>query len=420
MRALKVILVGLLSLAVLAVLVVGGLFFLQRWQTDEQQAKLDAFYTPPAEITGEEGDVIRSEPAPDWDVPGATATRILYVTRDANTDVKRVAGGTVWIPTKAAEGDRKVVAWAHPTVGLGDSCAPSRTPKSLKLTNAWIQQMVAEGWIVTATDYSGLGTPEPFTYLEGEQETTDVVNSVRAAAALPDARAGTQWGVYGHSQGGHSALWTATLAPAMAPDLELVGAAAAAPASDLYATINQQWDQTLSWVIGPEVVVSWPDTYPDLEASDVVSDTGLGATESQAQDCLTDAGLFGLARQEVLKETYFKVNPYTNAEWAAALKDQTPKPTKPSMPIFVGQGTEDEVVLANSTAAMQEQWCKVGSDLTVEWLGGVNHQNAGLTAGPAVVDWLADRFAGKPTAPNCSQKPPVAPYEPTANDPPQP
>ena len=375
MRALKVILVGLLSLAVLAVLVVGGLFFLQRWQTDEQQAKLDAFYTPPAEITGEEGDVIRSEPAPDWDVPGATATRILYVTRDANTDVKRVAGGTVWIPTKAAEGDRKVVAWAHPTVGLGDSCAPSRTPKSLKLTNAWIQQMAAEGWIVTATDYSGLGTPEPFTYLEGEQETTDVVNSVRAAAA---------------------------------------------PASDLYATINQQWDQTLSWVIGPEVVVSWPDTYPELEASDVVSDTGLGATESQAQDCLTDAGLFGLARQEVLKETYFKVNPYTNAEWAAALEEQTPKPTKASMPVFVGQGTADEVVLANSTAAMQEQWCKAGSDLTMEWLGGVNHQNAGLTAGPAVVDWLADRFAGKPTAPNCSQKPPVAPYEPTANDPPQP
>ena len=375
MRALKVILVGLLSLAVLAVLVVGGLFFLQRWQTDEQQAKLDAFYTPPAEITGEEGDVIRSEPAPDWDVPGATATRILYVTRDANTDVKRVAGGTVWIPTKAAEGDRKVVAWAHPTVGLGDSCAPSRTPKSLKLTNAWIQQMAAEGWIVTATDYSGLGTPEPFTYLEGEQETTDVVNSVRAAAA---------------------------------------------PASDLYATINQQWDQTLSWVIGPEVVVSWPDTYPELEASDVVSDTGLGATESQAQDCLTDAGLFGLARQEVLKETYFKVNPYTNAEWAAALEEQTPKPTKPSMPVFVGQGTADEVVLANSTAAMQEQWCKAGSDLTMEWLGGVNHQNAGLTAGPAVVDWLADRFAGKPTAPNCSQKPPVAPFEPTANDPPQP
>ncbi len=420
MRILKVILIAVLSLAVLAGLLVAGLYWFERWQTDREQAALEAFYTPPAEITGEAGSLIRSEPAPDWDVPGATATRILYVTEDANTDGKRVSGGTVWIPTKAATADRKVVAWAHPTVGLGDSCAPSRNPDSLQLTSAWIQQMVELGWIVTATDYAGLGTPQPFTYLEGQQETTDVVNSVRAAAALPDARAGTQWGVYGHSQGGHSALWTAALAPSMAPELELVGAAAAAPASDLYATINQQWDTTIAWVIGPEVVVSWPDTYPQLQPSDVVSDAGLGATQSEAQDCLVDAGLFGLARQDLAKQTYFKVNPYTNPEWATALEAQTPKPTKASMPVFVGQGTDDEVVLANSTAAMQEQWCKAGSDLTMEWLGGVNHEDAGKAAGPAVVDWLADRFEGKPTAPNCGQKPPVAPYTPQTGDPAQP
>ncbi len=420
MRILKVILISVLSLALLAGLVIAGVYWFDRWQTDREQSALEAFYTPPAEITGDEGAVIRSEPAPDWDVPGATATRILYVTKDANTNSKRVAGGTVWIPTATATKDRKVVAWAHPTVGLGNSCAPSRNADSLKLTSAWIQQMAGQGWIVTATDYSGLGTPQPFTYLEGQQETTDVVNSVRAAAALPDARAGTQWAVYGHSQGGHSALWTAALAPGMAPELELVAAAAAAPAADLYATINQQWDTTIAWLIGPEVVVSWPDTYPDLVASEVVSDAGLSATESEAQDCLLDAGLFGLARQDLVKETYFKVNPYTNRAWAAALEEETPKPTKASMPVFVGQGTDDEVVLANSTAAMQEQWCKAGSDLTMDWLGGVSHEDAGEASGPAVVDWLADRFAGKPTSPNCDQTPPVAPFTPQAGDPAQP
>ena len=420
MRILKVIVISVLTLAVLAGLVVAGLYWFERWQTDQEQAALEAFYTPPAEIPGKEGAVIRSEPAPAWDVPGAEATRILYVTRDANTGSTRAAGGTVWIPTKPATEDRKVVAWAHPTVGLGNSCAPSRNPDSLKLTSAWIQQMAEQGWIVTATDYAGLGTPPPFTYLEGQQETTDVVNSVRAAAELPDARAGTQWAVYGHSQGGHSALWTAALAPDMAPELKLVGAAAAAPAADLYATINQQWDTTISWVIGPEVVVSWPDRYPELEASDVVSDAGLGATESEAQDCLLDSGLFGLARQDLAKQTYFKVNPYANQAWATALEAQTPKPTKASMPIFVGQGTDDEVVLANSTAAMQEQWCKAGSNLTMDWLGGVNHEDAGQASGPAVVDWMADRFAGRPTSPNCSQSPPVAPYTPQAGDPAQP
>ncbi len=414
-RALKVILVSLLSLVVLAALVVGGLYLFERWQTDREQAALEAFYTPPAQITGEPGEVIRSESAPGWDVDGANATRVLYVTTDANTGAKRVAGGTVWIPTSPATGERKVVAWAHPTVGLGNSCAPSRNTDSLKLTSAWIQQMVGRGWIVTATDYAGLGTPPPFTYLEGQQEATDVVNSVRAASALPDARSGNQWAVYGHSQGGHSALWTAALAPTMAPELDLVGAAAAAPAADLRATIDQQWDTTVAWVIGPEVVVSWPDRYPDLQAPDVVSKAGLSATGSEAQDCLLEAGLFGMARQDLAKQDYFSVNPYTNKDWATALEEQTPKPTPASMPIFVGQGTADEVVMANSTAAMQEKWCKAGSNLTMLWLGGVNHENAGEASGPAVVDWMADRFDDKPATPNCAQKPPVEPYAPPAS-----
>ncbi len=151
-----------------------------------------------------------------------------------------------------------------------------------------------------------------------------------------------------------------------------------------------------------------------------MSNAGLNATQSEAQDCLTAAGLFGLARQELAKQTYFKVNPYTNEAWAKALEEQTPKPTNASMPIFVAQGTADEVVLANSTAAMQKRWCKAGSDLTMDWLGDVTHQNAGKVAGPAVVDWMADRFEGKPTAPNCEQTPPVAPYEPPAGAPKQP
>ncbi|MCB9424849.1 MAG: hypothetical protein H6527_07200 [Actinobacteria bacterium] len=131
------------------------------------------------------------------------------------------------------------MAWAHRQWALGGSCAPSRTPKSLKLTNAWIQQMVAEGWIVTATDYSGLGTPEPFTYLEGEQR-PDVVNSVRAMAALPDARAERRWGAStGRSPGGHSAaLWTRHTGPAMARPRARRRGRTAAPASDLCDASN--------------------------------------------------------------------------------------------------------------------------------------------------------------------------------------
>ena len=180
MRALKIIVISVVSLALLVGLLVVGLYCLAVWKKPEvdEQAGPEVFYTPPAQITGNEGNIIRSEPAPDWDVESAKATRILYATLDTNTNTKRVAGGTVWIPTSPSDGERRVVAWAHPTVGLGNSCAPSRNPNSLSLTSGWIQQMATEGWIVTATDYSGLGTPPPYTYLEGLQESTDVVNSV--------------------------------------------------------------------------------------------------------------------------------------------------------------------------------------------------------------------------------------------------
>ena len=39
--------------------------------------------------------------------------------------------------------------------------------------------------------------------------------------------------VWGHSQGGHAALWTGIVAPTYASDVPIAGVAAAAPASDL-------------------------------------------------------------------------------------------------------------------------------------------------------------------------------------------
>ena len=38
--------------------------------------------------------------------------------------------------------------------------------------------------------------------------------------------------VWGHSQGGHAALWAGQLAPTYAPELPIVGIAALSPASD--------------------------------------------------------------------------------------------------------------------------------------------------------------------------------------------
>jgi hypothetical protein len=68
--------------------------------------------------------------------------------------------------------------------------------------------------------------------------------------------------VWGHSQGGHSSLWAGTLAKKIAPELDLLGVGAAAPAAELAPIVSRQWNQTIGWVIGAYALVSMEDAYP--------------------------------------------------------------------------------------------------------------------------------------------------------------
>ena len=101
--------------------------------------------------------------------------RVLYRT-EMPDGTPRVSGAMLFVPTgPAPAGGRKVIAWAHPTVGMGDSCAPSRSTQPTQNMD-WLQGMLDRGWIVTATDYAGLGTDGIEYYLIGENEAIDTIN----------------------------------------------------------------------------------------------------------------------------------------------------------------------------------------------------------------------------------------------------
>ena len=126
-----------------------------------------------------------------------------------------------------------MIAWAHPTSGVVEACAPSLMPDVSGMI--WgLADMLRQGYVVVATDYPGLGVPGMIhPYLIGVSEGRAVLDSVRAARDLPDAGASNRFAVWGHSQGGHASLYTGELAASYAPDLKLVGVAAAAPATYL-------------------------------------------------------------------------------------------------------------------------------------------------------------------------------------------
>lgn len=381
-----------------------------RAQADSLQTSLDPFYTPPDPLPTEPGTVLRVEPLTfddtTFSIDGGSAYRMLYVSERPD-GTPAASGAMVFIPDSPAPPEgRPVVAWAHGTVGMGDACAPSRSVTGTDDLGDSLAEMVQQGWVVVATDYVGLGTPGVELYIVAQAEANDVVNSVRAARNWDEAQAGSTYAVFGHSQGGHSSLWTGHLGPKIAPELSLVGVAAAAPAAELPLIMGAQWDTAVGWAIGPEATVAWQSIEPGLPLDGVLTPAGIDNTERLAEECIKQAALEGLVRSN-FGDQYFQIDPRESAPWANLVEAQTPPPLPSDMPVMIAQGTTDEVVLAWPNAVLQEKWCAAGSTLSMLWMGDVGHLAAAKTAGPQVVSWIADRFAGKPATAACDGPIPV-------------
>lgn len=398
-----ILLVGLIALLI-------ALVGWSSWQISRHQRAIQPFYdTSGLSLTGPMGQVVRSEPL-GVSVPNGSAERILYRTQRADGSVT-FASGMVFIPNNSNGGSpRPVVAWAHGTVGMGDQCAPSRITNPVS-NISWVSDMLAKGWVVTATDYAGLGTPGNEGYLVGDDEAHDVLNSVRALQYLPSANAGKTFAIWGHSQGGHSALFTAAEAASYAPELHLAGTVASAPAAELPALLNETNDTSLDWVIGPEVMVSWPAIYSGLNPQTVTTTAGYQNYKRIGQQCITQATLAGITRTK-LKQQFFNQNLIDNAAWRTAAQNQTAPVLPPSQPLMVAESLDDQVVLPNTTALYMKNACAANSDLTTLWLTGVGHIQLADVISPQVIGWIGDRFAGVPISSNCNRALPIVPATP--------
>ncbi len=406
-RVIGFIVLGAISAGVLYGIALVG----SSWESGrERQISLDPFYTPPNPIPDELGTVIRTEPL-GITVDGGTAERILYVSERPD-GTRAVSGGMIFIPTLPAPTEgRPVVAWEHGTLGMGDACVPSRSTNPIGDMTTFIGPMLKQGWVVVATDYVGLGTPGPNQYLIAQSEVRDVVNAVRAARNIPEAEASNRYATFGHSQGGHASIWTGHLGPEFAPELELMGVAAAAPALNLSDIASAQWDTAVGWVIGSDLIESWPTYYSDLPVDAVLTTAGRDASQRLAAECIKESGLEALAREK-FGQQIFAFDPLTNVQWRDSMLAQTPPPMPVDMPVFIAQGTADEIVLPWPNSIIQQKWCDAGSTISMLWMGDVNHEDAAHVSGPAAVDWIADRFAGRPAGRSCDVPPPIAPVNP--------
>src|SRR5436309_6732929 len=242
----------------------------------------DAFYDPPSDMSLQPGALLRSEPFKDVILPaGMRGWRILYATTvDDSTPATAVA--TVFAPTDPPANPRPVVAWEHATTGLLQKCMPSLLSTPTKGIPER-DRIVMAGWVVIATDYSFAEKGGPHPYLIGEGEARAALDSVRAVRQMSELTLDKRKVVWGYSEGGHDALWTGIVGPRYAPDLELLGVVAIAPAANIknILAMNVAVDKRF----GPYLALSYSRFYPDITFEQALRPEALDAARQIVNLC---------------------------------------------------------------------------------------------------------------------------------------
>ena len=197
-----------------------------------------AFYTPPAQLKGGHGALVWARKHTGADALKGASRNELLLYRSTDVDGgKIVVSGSLALPKgKPPKGGWPLITYAHGTTGSADACAPSRGYDASDLVSyayPLLQRWLKAGYAVVRTDYEGLGTPGTHHYLLGTAEGRSVLDAARAARAFAPRKLSKRVVIAGHSQGGHAALYAASLAPGWTPELKVRGTVAFAPASHL-------------------------------------------------------------------------------------------------------------------------------------------------------------------------------------------
>jgi acetyl esterase/lipase len=362
-----------------------------------------SFYDAPKSLLdGEPGSVVRQERI-DGAPLGAAAYRVLYRSTGLTGEPIFVSGVVVVPPGEAPAGSRPIIAWAHPTTGIAPRCAPSLAIFLFQQIQG-LRSFVAHGYVVAATDYPGLGTPQTHPYVVGDSEARAVIDAVRVAGAMPGSGGGKRFVVWGHSQGGQAALFTGLIAKTYAPELTLLGVAAAAPATDLITLMNDDIDSVGGKNITAMTLWSWHRVY-DVPIDKFIDPRAMPTVDRLAQECIE--GPFDLLERQrtekPLEQHFLTVQKPADVEpWHSLLEKNTPGTLPPDIPVFLAQGTIDKIIRPDVTRDYMSKLCKAGSKVRLLMLPNIGHGRAAQASTMAAVKWMTNRLEGETPPSDCT------------------
>lgn len=329
------------------------------------------------------------------------AVRVVYRSTSGDTGAPTVVSGSVFTPLgDPPPGGWSVVAVGHGTVGIDGPCGPSLSPW-LEGALSFAAPLVAKGYAVSVADYEGLGVKGWHPYLDAKTAGLNMIDSVRALRNAFPGDVSTTWAAFGHSQGGAAAWAADEQAAAYAPELQFIGAVAAAPAADVTKFVDLAAAGTLTReqrLSMPLIVESLARRHPDLNRDDfrsgVAAENWPVLTACQGSEVLARDAVAGK-----LTGSEFAPRTPQAAEQLRKLLQQWALPQRPlSGPLSVWYGGSDAYINAEWTRAAIAKACAMGGTVTIQFQPDKGHSDVDI---PTQLQWLLDRFAGRPVRNDC-------------------
>ncbi|MDF0532150.1 lipase family protein [Tsukamurella sp. 8F] len=331
----------------------------------------------------------------------SAVARARYVSASGIDGSRTEVTGSFFVPRGPAPvGGWPVVSFAHGTTGATQDCGPS-SDSQLRGFAGYVAAILKAGYAAAVTDYQGLdgrtrsGSGQ-HPYLEPRTAALNVIDAVRALRELSPA-VSNRWVAVGISQGGQAAWSADELAGRFGGGLQLLGAAALAPAADISEIADRAWEGTLTTgqvALMPMVVTGLSrayglDTTPYLHgfaASPLLLGCGTATQAAmaavRAADLRPDSQGAAIELRDLLRA------------------DSLPQ-GRLTAPLLVVNGDEDDIVLPRWTDVAVGRACAAGGVVSHRVLSGVGHNDT--VPDGDVARWIADRFAGSPAPSTCGK-----------------
>jgi pimeloyl-ACP methyl ester carboxylesterase len=374
----------------------------------------DPFYAAPSPLPASSpGWVLRHRPLTGtMALPAAArSTLVLYRSSDPHGRPIAVSGSVSLPPGTPPAGGWPVITWTHGTTGIAPVCAPSLDrpggPEHDYITRiaALLDAFLRAGFAIVATDYQGLGAGDFHPFLQGVPNARNALDMIRAAREL-EPTLSPRFGILGHSQGGHAALFTAAEAPRHAPELELVGGVAMAPGSQIAARLAAvmaapQAELALPYVL--YVLQSYATTFPEVDLARILTPEAMARLPELRVQCMTHA-LTATSWATAIARDQFRRDAALGPFLAVAARNE-PGGLPIRVPVMVMQGAADATVRPADTDRTVRRLCGNGVALEYRTFPGVDHDGVMASGAEVAIAWMRARFSGTPAGGNCAALP---------------